>query len=131
MVGGNDYAAHGLTLAVKLLREQEKLADKDRRGAYCVRLYKYFHYRGHLCIVTELLGTSLYHALKNIRPRPDGVCALRMTTLRNVTRQLCAAMDFLSSVGLIHADLKTENVLLERPDISLEDDNPRVRASMT
>jgi serine/threonine protein kinase len=102
------------------------LADKDRRGAYCVRLFKYFHYRGHLCIVTELLGTSLYHALKNIRPRPDGVCALRMTTLRNVTKQLCAALDFLASVGLIHADLKTENVLLERPDISLEDDNPRV-----
>ena len=36
-------------------------------------------------------------------------------------------MDFLFSVGLIHADLKTENVLLERPEISLEDDNPRVR----
>ena len=104
----------------------KKLADKDLHGLFCVRLYKYFHYRGHLCIVTELLGRSLYHGLKNIRPRQDGVCALRLPTLRSVARQLCEAMDFLCKVGLIHADLKTENVLLHSPDMSLEDDNPRV-----
>mmetsp|Transcript_39076 Transcript_39076/g.103327 ORF Transcript_39076/g.103327 Transcript_39076/m.103327 type:complete len:191 (+) Transcript_39076:618-1190(+) len=50
-----------------------------------------------------------------------------MTTVKNITRQLCAAMNYLQSVGLIHADLKTENVLLENAEASLYDDNPRIK----
>eukprot|EP00293_Proteomonas_sulcata_P018369 CAMPEP_0184287950 /NCGR_PEP_ID=MMETSP1049-20130417/380_1 /TAXON_ID=77928 /ORGANISM="Proteomonas sulcata, Strain CCMP704" /LENGTH=541 /DNA_ID=CAMNT_0026594089 /DNA_START=904 /DNA_END=2529 /DNA_ORIENTATION=- len=98
----------------------EQLADLDRGGRYCVKLYKYFHHYGHFCIVTELLGSSLYHSLKKIRQSKR---MLSMGTIWRVARQLCEALAFLRSVKLVHADLKTENILLARPDMNLEDKN--------
>jgi len=70
---------------------------------YCVKLYKYFHHYGHFCIVTELLGSSLYHSLKKIRQSKR---MLSMGTIWRVARQLCEALAFLRSVKLVHADLK-------------------------
>jgi len=47
----------------------EKVAHLDVRSSYTVQLYKFFHYHGHFCIVTELLGESLHAALKLQRNR--------------------------------------------------------------
>mmetsp|Transcript_35064 Transcript_35064/g.109575 ORF Transcript_35064/g.109575 Transcript_35064/m.109575 type:complete len:326 (+) Transcript_35064:84-1061(+) len=103
----------------------EKLCRMDKEGRFCVQMYKCFHYDHHFCIVTELLGKSLYLALKNQkhRPRPG----VRPNTLRIISKQLCECMQFLREAGLIHADLKTENVLLQHPDMTLDDPNPRVK----
>ena len=36
-------------------------------GRHTLTLFKAFHYQGHYCIVTELLGSSLYLALKKVK----------------------------------------------------------------
>ncbi|EKX45219.1 hypothetical protein GUITHDRAFT_139140 [Guillardia theta CCMP2712] len=96
----------------------DKLATFDRSGRFCVKLYKYFHYHGHLCIVTEILGNSLYHALKKMRHEGR---APRMSVIWQVARQLCEALAFLRTIRLIHTDLKTENILLGSEAMTLDD----------
>ncbi|KAJ1480894.1 kinase-like domain-containing protein, partial [Baffinella frigidus] len=95
------------------------LADLDRKGLNCVQLYKYFHYKGHLCIVTELLGDSVYHQLRRFRQTRRMVS---LKTIWAVAKRLLEALAFLRSVQLVHADLKTENVLLSKPGMTLDGD---------
>ena len=43
----------------------------DREGKFhCVRLIEWFDYRGHVCMVFEKLGLSLYDFLKKNSYRP-------------------------------------------------------------
>jgi len=102
----------------------DKLAALDRKGRYCVKLYKYFHHHGHFCIVTELLGDSLYHSLKKLRQARKSV---KLSAIWTVATQLCEALSFLRSVNLVHADLKTENILLSKADMSLDDDDLHIK----
>ena len=101
----------------------EKVAHLDVRSSYTVQLYKFFHYHGHFCIVTELLGESLHAALKLQRNRRSPV---RIGVIRMVTQQLLHALAFLRSIRLIHADLKTENILLGQPGMTLDTPEDRI-----
>ncbi|KAM3187247.1 Dual specificity tyrosine-phosphorylation-regulated kinase 1B [Hymenolepis weldensis] len=77
-----------------------------------VRLLTHFMFRGHLCLVFELLSHNLYDLLRNTNFR--GV-SLNLT--RKFTQQLCSALEFLSrpDLQIIHCDLKPENILLINP----------------
>lgn len=77
-----------------------------------VRLITNFSFRGHLCLVFELLSYNLYDLLRNTNFR--GV-SLNLT--RKFTSQLCSALEFLSrqDLQIIHCDLKPENILLVNP----------------
>ncbi|VDN16760.1 unnamed protein product [Dibothriocephalus latus] len=77
-----------------------------------LNLKGHFTYRGHLCLVFELLSYNLYELLVNTHYR--GV-SLNLT--RKFAHQLCAALVFLSrpDVHVIHCDLKPENILLVNP----------------
>ncbi|TGZ75332.1 hypothetical protein CRM22_000438 [Opisthorchis felineus] len=79
---------------------------------YIVRLLTHFTFRGHLCLVFELLSYNLYDLLRNTNFR--GV-SLNLT--RKFAQQLCHALEFLSrpELRIIHCDLKPENILLVNP----------------
>ncbi|KAJ1486025.1 kinase-like domain-containing protein [Baffinella frigidus] len=69
---------HGEKVAIKVVRRVERYVEDaeievdildrlrklDKPGKHTLTLFKAFHYQGHYCIVTELLGSSLYLALK-------------------------------------------------------------------
>lgn len=101
----------------------EEVAHLDVRSAYTVQLYKFFHYHGHLCIVTELLGESLHAVLKQHRQRRTPI---RMAAIHVITTQLLQALAFLRSIRLVHADLKTENILLGAPGMTLDMPSDRI-----
>ena len=47
------------------------LASNDKEGHYhCVHLREWFDYRGHICMVFEKLGLSLYDFLRKNSYRP-------------------------------------------------------------
>uniref|UniRef100_A0A7S0HAX4 Protein kinase domain-containing protein n=1 Tax=Hanusia phi TaxID=3032 RepID=A0A7S0HAX4_9CRYP len=97
------------------------LARREGASRYCVQPYTHFHAFGHLCIVTELLGDNLHHALQEYRTNGGRSRGVRMEIARKIAKDLCEALDFLNKAGLVHADLKTENVVMARPGMTLDD----------
>jgi serine/threonine protein kinase len=71
------------------------------------RLIDWFVYRGHVCIVLELLSFDLYTVLQ----RREFV-GLPLPLLQSVTRDLLETLDLLRRCGVVHADLKPENIVL-------------------
>jgi dual specificity tyrosine-phosphorylation-regulated kinase 2/3/4 len=79
----------------------------DVHGQSCiVKLFDWFEFRSHICGSFEMLGGSLYERLKqnNFKPEP-------MAAVRPIARQLLSALAFSHSRGIVHCDLKPENVL--------------------
>ena len=91
----------------------EILRWRDPQHKFCVRAISVCEYQGHFCLVTELLGSNLLAALRELCAQ--GSSGVRVDMARRIAAQLCAALDFLRQSRLIHADLKTENICLARP----------------
>ena len=113
-------------VAVKVVRNVQKyrdaamielavlatLAANDARARFhCVHLRDWFDYRGHVCMVFERLGPSLYDFLRKNHYRP-----FPARLVRAFGRQLLEATAYLHSLRLVHTDLKPENVLLVAGD---------------
>ncbi len=114
---------------IRLLKYLNTSGDADAK--HFVRLYDYFYHKEHLVIVTELLDTNLYTAYKAEQPARQAAADARArglpppprapgappalyetSTVRDVARQLLEALEFVAELGVIHCDLKPENVLL-------------------
>ncbi|KAK2616450.1 serine threonine protein kinase CMGC group [Conoideocrella luteorostrata] len=87
-----------------------KANDHDNRNR-CIHLRDTFDYRGHICIVMDLLGQSVFDFLKG-----NGFVPFPNSHIQNFARQLFTSVAFLHDLNLIHTDLKPENILL-RDDI--------------
>ena len=81
-----------------------------KRNAECVvRAIEHFNFRTHACIVFELLHCNLYEWMVDQR-----FTAPQARVCKTVAKQLARALSFLKSLGIIHCDVKPENILLER-----------------
>ncbi|KAG9246397.1 kinase-like domain-containing protein [Calycina marina] len=83
-----------------------KANDQENRNR-CIHLRDTFDYRGHICIVMDLLGQSVFDFLKgnSFVPFPN-------SQIQSFARQLFTSVAFLHDLNLIHTDLKPENILL-------------------
>ncbi|GMI13914.1 hypothetical protein TrLO_g4365 [Triparma laevis f. longispina] len=91
----------------------EQLKDKDQKDEHnVVRLINHFFFRGHQCLVFEMLSLNLYELLKNTQFR-----GVSLNLIRKFAKQILRALLFLSKpdVNIIHCDLKPENILLRSP----------------
>lgn len=86
-----------------------KYADKDDRFNF-IRMGNYFDFRNHVCITFELSSYNLYTYLLKLRESGIYGCSLEMVRsfAYSIVKSLCA----LSSLQIIHCDLKPENVVL-------------------
>ena len=91
------------------------LLHKASRGAlsqkFIVKMQEFFYYKENLYIVYELLGENLFV----INSNPSHFMKLKKDNLKQIIRQLLVALDFIHSQGVIHADIKPENILLSAP----------------
>ncbi|KAF2230057.1 kinase-like protein [Viridothelium virens] len=90
------------------LRVLSTLASNDKGNVNkCIHLRDCFDFRNHICIVTDLLGQSVFDFLKGNQfvPFPS-------THIQEFARQLFTSVAFLHDLNLIHTDLKPENILL-------------------
>ncbi|EGX94510.1 protein kinase (Lkh1) [Cordyceps militaris CM01] len=109
-------------VAVKIIRSVQKYRDASRielrvfatlkandptNRNRCIHLRDCFDYRGHICIVMDLLGSSVFDFLKgnHFVPFPN-------SQIQKFARQLLTSVAFLHDLNLIHTDLKPENILL-------------------
>jgi len=90
----------------------EKLQEKDPQGKHlCAKMTSWFNYWGHMCLIFELLGLSVFDFLKenNYHPYP-------LDQVRHIIYQLCHSVRFLHECRLTHTDLKPENILFTSSD---------------
>lgn len=97
------------------IRVLRTLRDHDPTNKFkCIHLLNTFTYRNHVCIVSELLGQSVFDFLKDndFNPFPP-------LHIWHFAKQLLRSVAFLHSLGLVHTDLKPENILLVNGKFSL------------
>ncbi|KYK56537.1 hypothetical protein DCS_03537 [Drechmeria coniospora] len=110
------------SVAVKIIRSVQKYRDASRielrvlatleandddKRNRCIHLRDCFDYRGHICIVMDLLGQSVFDFLKG-----NGFVPFPNSHIQSLARQLFVSVAFLHDLNLIHTDLKPENILL-------------------
>ncbi|ORY17802.1 serine protein kinase-like protein Sky1 [Clohesyomyces aquaticus] len=102
---------------IKLLKKVVE-ANKDHPGRqHVVSLLDSFNHKGpngvHVCMVFEVLGENLLGLIKRWNHR-----GIPMPLVKQITKQVLLGLDYLHrECGIIHTDLKPENVLIEIGDV--------------
>lgn len=90
---------------VRVLRT---LRANDPTSKYrCLNMRDCFEFHKHVCIVTDLLGPSLFDFLKS-----NGYAPFPFMQIQNIAKQILTSVAFFHDLNIIHTDLKPENILL-------------------
>ncbi|XP_060951834.1 homeodomain-interacting protein kinase 1-like [Limanda limanda] len=107
------------TVAIKMIKlkgcyvkaaNKEVAALKKLRSLgtfYLVQWYQYFVDKGHICLEFEHLDKSLFDFMRERRFRP-----LQLKEIRPIVQQIAHALNHLKAAGIVHADLKLDNIML-------------------
>ncbi|KAK6050274.1 hypothetical protein COOONC_12221 [Cooperia oncophora] len=102
------------------LRELEvlrKLNEADREDRFhCLQLYRTFNHHNHLCLCFENLSMNLRELLKKY----GNNVGLHMKAVRSYAHQLLMALRLLKKCGLVHADIKPDNILVNESKLILK-----------
>ncbi|XP_064081769.1 serine/threonine-protein kinase PRP4 homolog [Macrobrachium nipponense] len=131
VVRGRDAARAGQDVAIKIIRNNEvmhktgkrelnilkTLNDADPDDKYhCLRLYRHFFHKNHLCMVFEPLSMSLREVLKKYGKD----VGLHVKAVRSYTHQLFCALKLLRKCNILHADVKPDNILVNEKKLVLK-----------
>ncbi|OMP06769.1 hypothetical protein COLO4_07904 [Corchorus olitorius] len=93
-------------LEVQILKKLAGADPDDKR--HCVRFLSSFKYRNHLCLVFESLHMNLREVLKKFGRN----IGLKLTAVRAYAKQLFIALKHLKNCGVLHCDIKPDNMLV-------------------
>ena len=102
---------------IKLLQRLVS-ADRNHPGCrHCVSLLDHFRHKGpngsHVCMVFEVLGENLLGLIKRYQHR-----GVPTHIVKQIAKQVLLGLDYMHrSCGIIHTDLKPENVLICIDDV--------------
>ncbi|KAL9896988.1 pre-mRNA processing factor 4 kinase isoform 1-T5 [Glossina fuscipes fuscipes] len=131
VVRARDQARGNANVAVKIIRNNEimhktglreleilkKLNDADPDDRFhCLRLYRHFFHKQHLCMVFEPLSMNLREVLKKYGKN----VGLHIKAVRSYTQQLFLALKLLKKTGILHADIKPDNILVNESNLILK-----------
>ncbi|KAG5981732.1 hypothetical protein E4U55_002604, partial [Claviceps digitariae] len=113
-------AAHYTETAIDEIKLLNRIvqAKPDHPGRkHVVSLLDSFEHKGphgtHVCMVFEVLGENLLGLIKRWNHR-----GIPMPLVKQITKQVLLGLDYLHrECGIIHTDLKPENVLIEIGDV--------------
>uniref|UniRef100_A0A8B9JAL3 Serine/threonine-protein kinase PRP4 homolog n=1 Tax=Astyanax mexicanus TaxID=7994 RepID=A0A8B9JAL3_ASTMX len=123
VVRARDTARAGQDVAVKIIRNNElmqktglkeleflkKLNDADPDDKFhCLRLFRHFYHKQHLCLVFEPLSMNLREVLKKYGKD----VGLHIKAVRSYSQQLFLALKLLKRCNILHADIKPDNILV-------------------
>lgn len=102
---------------IRELEFLKKLNDADPEDRYhCLRLFRSFYHKQHLCMVMEPLSMNLREVLKKFGKN----VGLHIKAVRSYTQQLLLALKLLKKCGLLHADIKPDNILVNDSNLVLK-----------
>ncbi|XP_028290541.1 pre-mRNA processing factor 4Bb isoform X1 [Gouania willdenowi] len=123
VIRARDTARAGQEVAVKIIRNNElmqktglkeleflkKLNDADPDDKFhCLRLFRHFYHKQHLCLVFEPLSMNLREVLKKYGKD----VGLHFKAVRSYSQQLFLALKLLKRCNILHADIKPDNILV-------------------
>ena len=91
---------------LQLLKDTNRVEENN-----ILEMRSFFYHREHLVIVTELLRQNLYEFGKSILESRGPLYFTRLR-LSHITRQCLVSLKFVHELGLMHCDIKPENILL-------------------
>nr|KAG5707946.1 hypothetical protein BaRGS_031677 [Batillaria attramentaria] len=131
VVRARDIARGNQDVAIKIIRNNEMMhktglkeleflrklndADPDDRF-HCLRLYRHFFHKNHLCLVFESLSMNLREVLKKYGKD----IGLHIKAVRSYTQQLLLALKLLRRCSILHADIKPDNILVNESKLVLK-----------
>ncbi|KAI5734448.1 hypothetical protein M8J77_006664 [Diaphorina citri] len=131
VVRARDSARGGQDVAVKIIRNNEimhktglkelevlkKLNDADADDRFhCLRLFRHFFHKNHLCMVFEPLSMNLREVLKKYGKD----VGLHVKAVRSYSQQLFLALKLLRKANILHADIKPDNILVNESKLVLK-----------
>uniref|UniRef100_A0A8C4Z691 Serine/threonine-protein kinase PRP4 homolog n=1 Tax=Gadus morhua TaxID=8049 RepID=A0A8C4Z691_GADMO len=123
VIRARDTARAGQEVAVKIIRNNElmqktglkeleflkKLNDADPDDKFhCLRLFRHFYHKQHLCLCFEPLSMNLREVLKKYGKD----VGLHIKAVRSYSQQLFLALKLLKRCNILHADIKPDNILV-------------------
>uniref|UniRef100_A0A8D3ASX9 Protein kinase domain-containing protein n=1 Tax=Scophthalmus maximus TaxID=52904 RepID=A0A8D3ASX9_SCOMX len=95
------------TIIQRELEMLEKVRAHDPDGNNIVKLLDNFRFCNLSCLAFEMLDRSLRDLMKE-----NDLTPLSLNEIRPVTQQLLVAFEVLKNIGIIHTDLKPDNIML-------------------
>uniref|UniRef100_A0A4W5RHZ7 Serine/threonine-protein kinase PRP4 homolog n=1 Tax=Hucho hucho TaxID=62062 RepID=A0A4W5RHZ7_9TELE len=123
VIRARDVARASHEVAIKIIRNNELMqktglkeleflkklnnADPDDKF-HCLRLFRHFYHKQHLCLVFEPLSMNLREVLKKYGKD----VGLHIKAVRSYSQQLFLALKLLKRCNILHADIKPDNILV-------------------
>lgn len=85
----------------------KRLQCLDLDACCIVKWYEFFFHKETICLTFELLDVSLWDYMKERLH-----LGLPVSEMRSIIRQVATALNHLNSIGVVHADLKPNNVMI-------------------
>uniref|UniRef100_A0A3Q3BI36 Protein kinase domain-containing protein n=1 Tax=Kryptolebias marmoratus TaxID=37003 RepID=A0A3Q3BI36_KRYMA len=89
------------------IRVMDHLRQLDPDKNNLVRFNEHFRYKRSHCLSFEILDISLFDYIAGRRCK-----SLTLMEIRVITQQMLVALDALKSIGLVHGDIKPDNIML-------------------
>lgn len=96
--------------AVSEIKMLKHLSQTGSYNRYLLNYCDHFNFRGHMCIVTEVLSLNLYTFLEVIN-----FLGVGLKLLKNFAYQILRGLHYIHEKNVIHCDMKPENIMIKLP----------------
>uniref|UniRef100_M4B7S9 non-specific serine/threonine protein kinase n=1 Tax=Hyaloperonospora arabidopsidis (strain Emoy2) TaxID=559515 RepID=M4B7S9_HYAAE len=114
IIRNNDVMRDAAQTELKLLKQLGKRDPRDKK--HCIRLLDSFSHRNHVAMVFEPMQMNVREAMKKF----GGKGGISIQAVRVFSKHLLIALNHLESCGVIHADIKPDNILLNEKQTTVK-----------
>ncbi|KAG1695451.1 hypothetical protein DVH05_019608 [Phytophthora capsici] len=114
LIRNNDVMRDAAQTELKLLNELGERDSRDKK--HCIRLLDSFTHRNHVAMVFEPMQMNVREAMKKF----GGKGGISIQAVRVFSKHLLIALNHLETCGVIHADIKPDNMLLDEKQTTIK-----------
>ena len=93
--------------SINKIKNEVKIMSKLRKHNNIVKLFELFETKDHFCIVMEnVVGGNLLNAINKMNKIPENLSKI-------IFKQLIKTLQYIHSNGIVHRDIKPDNILLD------------------